>query len=51
VTSTGREMAVDFLTEPEFHIVKEALADNHAVRVHAVGDGPRRDVVISPVRR
>jgi predicted RNA-binding protein Jag len=50
VLDTGREMAVDLLTEPEFHIVRDALADNPQVRVHATGDGLRRNVVVSPVR-
>lgn len=51
VQNTGREMAVDFLTEEEFRIVKEELRSNRAVRVHAVGDGERRNVIISPAAR
>jgi spoIIIJ-associated protein len=51
VLNTGREMAVEFLTEPEFQIVKDELRPNRALRVHAVGDGERRNVIISPARK
>jgi spoIIIJ-associated protein len=51
VTNTGREMAVEFLSEPEFQIVKDELHSNRTLRVHAVGDGERRNVIISPVKR
>lgn len=50
VLDTGREMAVDLLTEAEFHIVRDALAGNPRVRVHVTGDGLRRNVIVSPVQ-
>lgn len=49
VMETGREMALDFLTEKEQNVVQEALKDMPKVRVYAVGTGPRRNVVIAPV--
>jgi spoIIIJ-associated protein len=51
VAGSGREMAVEFLTEPEYMIVKDELASSPEFRVHAVGDGQRRNVIISPVRK
>lgn len=49
VIETGREMSLDLLTEREMLMVREALAELPQVRVHAVGTGPRRNVVIAPV--
>ncbi len=49
VTETKREMALDFLSEKELAVVREALAGMPEVRVYAVGTGSRRNVVIAPV--
>lgn len=48
VLRTHREMALDMLTEKDMRVVQDELASMPGVRVHAVGDGPRRYVVISP---
>ena len=48
VLETGREMALDMLTEKEMHFVRDELASLPGVRVYAVGDGPRRTVIIAP---
>jgi spoIIIJ-associated protein len=48
VLNTGREMALDTLTEKEMHIVRDELKAMRGVRVHDVGDGPRRNVIVSP---
>ncbi len=50
VRETGREMLLDELTEKETATVREALSDEPDVRLHAVGDGSRRNVIISLVR-
>ncbi|MBM3314688.1 hypothetical protein FJY71_02435 [candidate division WOR-3 bacterium] len=48
VIETGREMAVDLLTESEMTTIHDALLSLPEVRVYAVGTGPRRTVVIAP---
>jgi spoIIIJ-associated protein len=48
VRETGREMLLDELTEKETAVVREALADQPDVRVHTVGIGSRRNVIIGP---
>ncbi len=48
VTETGREMALDFLTEKEMATVQDALKEMPQVRVYAVGSGPRRNCIIAP---
>lgn len=50
VIETGREMALDTLTEKEMHFVRGALAEISGVRVYAVGTGQRRTVVIAPAQ-
>lgn len=50
VRETGHEMLLDELTEKETATVRAALADEPDVRIHAVGDGSRRSVIISLVR-
>jgi len=49
VSETKREMALDFLSEKELAVVREALTEMPQVRVYAVGTGLRRNVVIAPV--
>ncbi|MGQ9708016.1 MAG: Jag family protein [bacterium] len=49
VSETKREMALDFLSEKELAVVREALTEMPQVRVYAVGTGSRRNVVIAPV--
>lgn len=50
VLETGREMALDFLTEKEMAVVQEALKELPRVRVYAVSTpGPRRNVIIAPI--
>lgn len=48
VTETGREMALDFLSEKEMAVVQDALTAMPQVRVYAVGTGSRRNVIIAP---
>lgn len=48
VQETGREMSLDPLTEKEMGIVKEALAKLGNIRVHTVGSGYRKNVIIAP---
>jgi|UniRef100_A0A7V3UZS5 spoIIIJ-associated protein len=48
VTETGREMALDFLSEKEMAVVRAALTVMPQVRVYAVGTGSRRNVIIAP---
>jgi spoIIIJ-associated protein len=48
VTETGREMALDFLSEKELAVVRDALNAMPQVRVYAVGTGSRRNVIIAP---
>ncbi|MCL6466044.1 MAG: hypothetical protein K6T77_04710 [candidate division WOR-3 bacterium] len=49
VSETGREMALDLLTEKEMVVVQEALKEMPGVRIYAVGTGPRRNVIIAPI--
>lgn len=49
VVDTQRDMALDLLTEKEFHMVQNELAPLGTVRVHAVGTGPKKTVVIAPI--
>ncbi len=49
VTETKREMALDFLSEKELAVVRNALNEIPQVRVYAVGTGSRRNVIIAPV--
>ncbi len=49
VTETKREMALDFLSEKELAVVRNALTEIPQVRVYAVGTGSRRNVIIAPV--
>ncbi len=49
VTETQRDMALDILTEKEFRMVERELAPLGTVRVHAVGTGSKKTVVIAPV--
>lgn len=48
VTETGREMALDFLSEKEMAVVRDALTVIPQVRVYAVGTASRRNVIIAP---
>lgn len=48
VTETGREMAIDMLSGPEQAIVRDALKNLPGLRIHAVGTGLRRTVVVAP---
>lgn len=48
VLDTGREMALDVLTEKEMHLVRDELSPLPGVRVYAVGDGTHRTVIIAP---
>jgi spoIIIJ-associated protein len=48
VIETKREMALDFLTERELEVVRDAIVEL-PVRAYAVGTGSRRNVVIAPV--
>lgn len=49
VLETGREMALDLLTEKEMELVRDALQDEPRVRVYALGTGTRRNVIIAPL--
>jgi spoIIIJ-associated protein len=48
VKETGREMALDLLTEKEMETVQDALRNMPEVRVYALGTGTRRNVIIAP---
>lgn len=48
VIETKREMSLDPLTEKEYKIVKEALMEQGKVRIHTVGSGYRKNVIIAP---
>lgn len=48
VMETGREMALDLLTEKEMEIVQDALKEMHTIRVYALGTGTRRNIIIAP---
>jgi spoIIIJ-associated protein len=48
VRETGREMALDLLTEKEMETVQDALSSMPDVRVYALGTGSRRNVIIAP---
>lgn len=49
VAETKRDMALDLLTEKEFRMVENELAPLGTVRVHAVGTGTKKTVVIAPI--
>lgn len=48
VMETGREMALDLLTEKEMELVQDALKTLPTIRVYALGTGTRRNVIIAP---
>ncbi|MBN2538248.1 KH domain-containing protein [candidate division WOR-3 bacterium] len=48
VMETGREMALDLLTEKEMETVQDELGSMPEVRVYALGTGTRRNVIIAP---
>jgi spoIIIJ-associated protein len=48
VLETGREMALDPLTDKERKIVEQALAEMDGVRHYTVGSGYRKNVIIAP---
>lgn len=48
VRETGREMALDLLTEKEMETVQDALSSMPDIRVYALGTGSRRNVIIAP---
>jgi spoIIIJ-associated protein len=50
VMETRREMALDLLTEKEMELVRDALRVEPGIRVHALGTGTRRNVIIAPVQ-
>lgn len=49
VVDTKRDMALDILTEKEFGMVEKELVPLGTVRVHAIGTGPRKTVIIAPL--
>jgi spoIIIJ-associated protein len=49
VVETKRDMALDILTEREYHMVERELIPLGTVRIYQVGSGPRRTVVIAPL--
>jgi spoIIIJ-associated protein len=49
VAETNRDMALDLLTEKEFRMVQSELAPLGTVRVHAIGSGPKKTVIIAPI--
>lgn len=51
VKETGREMALDLLTEKEMEVVRDALSSMPEVRVYALGTGSRRNVIIAPTHQ
>jgi len=48
VIETGREMALDPLTDRELKIVEKALDDVKEIRFYTVGSGFRKNVIIAP---
>jgi spoIIIJ-associated protein len=51
VLEGGREMPLEPVTYDEMVIVRNELKKIPDVRCHAIGDGPTRDLIISPVRK
>jgi spoIIIJ-associated protein len=49
VEQTKRDMALDILTEREFKMVEKELTPLGTVRIHAIGSGFRKTVIISPL--
>lgn len=49
VVDTGREMAMDPLTEKERRIVEEVLKEIDGVTCYAIGTGHKQNVIIVPV--
>jgi spoIIIJ-associated protein len=49
VVDTKRDMALDLLTEREFRMVENELAELGTVRVYSIGSGSRRTVIIAPL--
>ncbi len=49
VLETKREMALDILTEREFHMVEKEIIPLGTVRIYGVGSGSKRTVVIAPL--
>ncbi len=49
VLETRREMALDLLNDKEMEIVQETLEPMSGIRVHALGTGARRNVIIALV--
>ena len=47
VTETKLDMALDILTEREYRMVEKELAPLGTVRVHAIGSGFRKTVIVS----
>lgn len=48
VLDTGREMALDPLTDKERKIVAQALSEMKTVRHYTIGSGYRKNVIIAP---
>ena len=48
VTETGREMALDPLTDKERRLVEQALDENPDIRYYTIGTGYRKNVIIAP---
>ncbi|MEO0075147.1 MAG: hypothetical protein ABIK31_03435 [candidate division WOR-3 bacterium] len=49
VADTKKDMALDLLTDKELRMVEAELAPLGTVRVHAIGTGARKTVIISPI--
>lgn len=50
VAETGREMALDLLTDRELESVAKALAPITAVKVYSLGSGAKKNVIIAPAK-
>jgi predicted RNA-binding protein Jag len=48
VLDTGREMALDPLTDKERRVVEKALSQMHGIRFYTIGTGYRKNVIIAP---
>lgn len=48
VLETGREMALDPLTDKERKVVEQALSERDDVRFYTIGTGYRKNVIVAP---
>jgi spoIIIJ-associated protein len=51
VLESGREMPLEPVTYDELAIVQDEVSRIPGVRCHVVGDGPKRDAIISPAKK